>query len=41
MYYEEKDLERIERYCKKDVVALVQLMMKYKGEELIKEIVEV
>ena len=41
IYYEEKDLERIERYCKKDVVALVQLMMKYKGEELIKEIVEV
>ncbi|MGB1031550.1 MAG: 3'-5' exonuclease [Flavobacteriales bacterium] len=41
VYHEEKDLERIERYCKKDVVALVQLMMKYKGEELIEEVVEV
>ncbi|MGB1031221.1 MAG: hypothetical protein ACPGWM_01340 [Flavobacteriales bacterium] len=41
VYYEEKDLERIERYCKKDVVALVHLMMKYKREELIEEVVEV
>jgi DNA polymerase elongation subunit (family B) len=35
VFYEEDDLERIERYCRKDVVALVQLMLKYKGEELL------
>ena len=35
VYYEEDDLDRIERYCRKDVVALVQLMLKYKGEQLL------
>lgn len=35
VYYEEDDLDRIERYCRKDVVALVQLMLKYKGEPLL------
>ena len=30
VYYEEKDLERIARYCEKDVVAVMQLMLKFK-----------
>ena len=41
VYYEEKNLDRIERYCKKDVVALVQLMMKFKGLPIIDEVIEV
>lgn len=30
VYYEEKDLPRIARYCEKDVVAVMQLMLKFK-----------
>jgi 3'-5' exonuclease len=30
VYYEEKDLPRIARYCEKDVVAVMQLMIKFK-----------
>lgn len=30
VYYEEKDLARIARYCEKDVVAVMQLMLKFK-----------
>ena len=41
VYYEEKDLDRIERYCKKDVIALVQLMMNFKGLPMIDEVIEV
>ena len=37
VYYKEKDLPRIKAYCEKDVVALVQLMRKYKNLELIPE----
>ncbi|MFT4777572.1 MAG: hypothetical protein ACI923_000091 [Flavobacteriales bacterium] len=37
VYYEEGDLDRIEIYCKKDVLAVVQLLLKYRGEELIEE----
>ena len=35
IYYEEKDLERIVAYCEKDVVATVQLMLRYLGKPLI------
>ena len=35
VYYEENDLQRIMEYCQKDVVALIQLMRKYKGQYLI------
>ena len=37
VYYEDKDLERIIKYCEKDVVATIQLLRKYKGEPLIDE----
>ena len=35
VYYTENDLQRIVRYCEKDVVAVAQLLLRYKGEELI------
>lgn len=35
VYYEEKDLERIAAYCKKDVVATVQVYLRLKGQPLI------
>lgn len=37
VYYEEKDLPRIKLYCEKDVVALIQLFLRMKGENLIPE----
>lgn len=37
VYYKEKDLERIKTYCQKDVVALIQVMRKYRGEDLFSE----
>lgn len=37
VYYEENDLERIKVYCEKDVVALIQLLVKMRGEDLIDE----
>ena len=37
VYYEEKDLERIRRYCQKDTLTVAQLLLKYKGKDLIKE----
>lgn len=37
VYYEEKDLPRITLYCEKDVVALIQLFLRLKGENLIVE----
>ena len=35
VYWQEKDLLRIVRYCEKDVLAVVQLILKYKGLKLI------
>jgi uncharacterized protein YprB with RNaseH-like and TPR domain len=32
VYYEEKDLDRIVRYCSKDVVGLVQVFLRFNGE---------
>lgn len=37
VYYEEKDLERIKVYCEKDVVALIQLFLRMKGDALVEE----
>lgn len=37
VYYEEHDLERIARYCRKDVVATAQLYLRLRGEPLIPE----
>lgn len=37
VYWEENDLERIELYCRKDVLAIAQIMMKFRGEDLIEE----
>jgi hypothetical protein len=37
VYYEEGDLSRITSYCQKDVVALIQLFLKFRNEPLIKE----
>lgn len=37
VYWEENDLNRIAKYCQKDVLALVQLFLRFKGESLLKE----
>jgi len=37
VYYKEKNIERIVKYCEKDVFATAQLFLKFKGEDLIKE----
>jgi DNA polymerase elongation subunit (family B) len=35
VYYKEGNLERIVRYCEKDTFAIAQLLLRYKGEQLI------
>jgi uncharacterized protein YprB with RNaseH-like and TPR domain len=35
VYYHEKNLRRIVTYCEKDVIAVAQLFLRYKGEELV------
>jgi len=35
VYWEEKNLERIVTYCQKDVITVAQLILKFRGEELI------
>lgn len=35
VYWQENDLERIANYCQKDVVALTQLFLRFKNEQLI------
>ncbi|NCP46108.1 MAG: 3'-5' exonuclease [Flavobacteriales bacterium] len=37
VYWEDKDLKRIAVYCQKDVVALTQLFLRYRNENLIKD----
>ena len=37
VYWKDKDLQRVVIYCEKDVLAIAQLLLKYKGEDLIKE----
>jgi len=35
VYWQEKNLERIAKYCENDVIAIAQLFLKFKGETLI------
>ena len=35
VYYEENDLDRIIRYCEKDTLAVANLLLRYKGEDII------
>lgn len=37
VYYKERDISRIATYCEKDVMALTQLFLRYKGESLIED----
>jgi len=37
VYWEDKDLARIVEYCQKDVLTVVQLLLKFKGVAMIKE----
>jgi 3'-5' exonuclease len=37
IYYKEKDLERIARYCEKDVVAIVQVLLRFMNQPGIPE----
>lgn len=37
VYYQENDLDRVARYCIKDVVTLVQLFMRFRGDQPISE----
>ena len=36
VYWEEKNLERIVSYCQKDVLTVAQLLLRFKGEALVK-----
>lgn len=35
VYYKEKDIDRIVTYCEKDVVAVAQVMLRFRNEELL------
>jgi len=35
VYYEENDLDRIERYCKRDTLAVAQLLLRFRGEDIL------
>ncbi|MCK4747712.1 MAG: ribonuclease H-like domain-containing protein [Bacteroidales bacterium] len=37
VYYVEKDIDRIARYCEKDVLAVAQVLLRLRGEKLIPE----
>ena len=37
VYYEENDLERIVKYCERDVVTVAQVFLRLRNEELLKE----
>ncbi len=37
VYYEEKDLERIKKYCENDVIAVARILQRYMGKELLKD----
>jgi uncharacterized protein YlbG (UPF0298 family) len=38
VYYVDKDIDRIITYCEKDVIALIQLFLRMKGEPLVDEV---
>ena len=35
VYYEEKNLKRIKKYCENDVIAIAQIMLRYMGRDLL------
>ena len=35
VYWKDKDLNRIVEYCEKDVIALIQVFLKFRGEKLV------
>ena len=35
LYWQEKNIDIIVKYCEKDVIAIAQLLLRYKGEELV------
>lgn len=35
VYYEENDLARIEEYCKRDTLAVAQVLLRFRGEEIL------
>jgi hypothetical protein len=35
VYWEEKDIDRIVKYCEKDTMAVANLLLKYKGDKII------
>jgi predicted PolB exonuclease-like 3'-5' exonuclease len=35
VYYREKDLTRIVKYCEKDVITIIQILLKFKGESTV------
>jgi hypothetical protein len=37
VYWKEHDLVRIVKYCQQDVLAIVQLFLKFKGEAVVAE----
>ena len=37
VYWNEKDLDRIAEYCEKDVLAVVQLLLKYMRQSILEE----
>ena len=37
VYWEDKDIDRIIKYCEKDTLAVANLLLSYKGDEIIKE----
>ncbi len=37
VYYEENDLERIVKYCERDVVTVAQVFLRLRNEELLTE----
>jgi hypothetical protein len=37
VYWVEKDLERIVTYCRKDVITVIQILLKLKGQAILKE----
>jgi len=37
VYWEDKDLERIVKYCQKDVLTIAQLFLRYQGKALLSE----
>jgi len=37
VYYQEKNIDRIVKYCEKDTIAVAQILLRFNNEELLKE----